>query len=117
MSSTLDGSSELGRGLLELQDGAGDARTGSAALRSGADRLADLIPGLHRGRTDASSLRQIVLTRFSYTLETLIQAGKKHMAIASVPVRTNPKTRDSRTPLSDDGISHDCARVPTAPPA
>jgi hypothetical protein len=33
---------------------------------------------------------------FSYTLESIIQAGKKRMAIAHVPVATNPRTRDSR---------------------
>jgi len=37
-----------------------------------------------------------IISPFSYTIEMLIQAGKKHMAITSVPVGTNPKTRDSR---------------------
>ncbi len=37
-----------------------------------------------------------VITRFSYCLETIIQAGNKRLAIASVPVTTNPKTRESR---------------------
>ena len=35
-------------------------------------------------------------TRFSYCMETIIQAGNKKLAIASVPIRTNPKTRESR---------------------
>jgi glycosyltransferase involved in cell wall biosynthesis len=36
------------------------------------------------------------ITRFSYCMETIIQAGNKKLAITSVPVRTNPKTRESR---------------------
>jgi len=36
------------------------------------------------------------ITRFSYCMETIIQAGNKRLAIASVPVVTNPKTRESR---------------------
>jgi glycosyltransferase involved in cell wall biosynthesis len=37
-----------------------------------------------------------VISSYSYTVETIIQAGNKRLAIASVPVRTNPKTRESR---------------------
>ncbi len=37
-----------------------------------------------------------VVTSFSYTLETLIQAGKGSLAVGHVPVRTNPQTRPSR---------------------
>jgi glycosyltransferase involved in cell wall biosynthesis len=36
-----------------------------------------------------------VVSEFTYTLETLIQAGKKNIPIQSVPIRTNRKTRDS----------------------
>lgn len=36
------------------------------------------------------------ITQFSYCMETIIQAGNKRMAIESVPIRTNPKTRESR---------------------
>ena len=43
-----------------------------------------------------AALRLNVVSRFSYTLETIIQAGKSDLAVAHVPVRTNPKTRDSR---------------------
>ncbi len=41
-------------------------------------------------------LRLNVITRFSYCMETIIQAGNKRLAIVSVPVKTNPKTRESR---------------------
>lgn len=43
-----------------------------------------------------AALRTIVLSQYSYTLETLIQAGAHRMAVAHVPVRTNPQTRPSR---------------------
>ncbi|WNM24363.1 glycosyltransferase family 2 protein [Demequina capsici] len=37
-----------------------------------------------------------VVTQFSYCMETIIQAGNKRIAIASVQIDTNPKTRESR---------------------
>jgi len=37
-----------------------------------------------------------VISRFTYTLETIIQAGKKNLAVSHVPVRTNSKLRESR---------------------
>jgi hypothetical protein len=37
-----------------------------------------------------------IVSEFSYTLESIIQAGKKRLAIAHVPVRTNPRARPSR---------------------
>ena len=43
-----------------------------------------------------AAMRLLVLSDYSYTLETLIQAGARRMAVTYVPVRTNPKTRPSR---------------------
>jgi glycosyltransferase involved in cell wall biosynthesis len=43
-----------------------------------------------------TALRMLVLSDYSYTLETLIQAGSRHIAVKYVPVRTNPQTRPSR---------------------
>jgi glycosyltransferase involved in cell wall biosynthesis len=43
-----------------------------------------------------AALRQIVLTRFSYTLETLIQAGKKGLRVAFIPFEVRPAQRESR---------------------
>lgn len=43
-----------------------------------------------------AALHTLVLSEYSYTLETLIQAGTRQMAVEYVPVRTNPKTRPSR---------------------
>ncbi|NIR51204.1 glycosyltransferase family 2 protein [candidate division KSB1 bacterium] len=43
-----------------------------------------------------AALRMNVVSKFTYTLETIIQAGKNNIAITHVPVETNPKLRDSR---------------------
>jgi glycosyltransferase involved in cell wall biosynthesis len=69
---------------------------GSAVVR----RLAgvwvpDTVSGF-RALSREAALRMNVISPFSYTIETLIQAGKKHMVIVSIPVRINPKTRESR---------------------
>ena len=37
-----------------------------------------------------------VVSRYTYTLETIIQAGHKNVALESVPIRTNPQLRKSR---------------------
>lgn len=43
-----------------------------------------------------AALRLTVLTRYTYTLETIIQAGKKGLTIAHVPVHVNEQLRESR---------------------
>jgi len=43
-----------------------------------------------------AALRLNVLTKFTYTHETIIQAGKKHIAMAHVAITPNPETRPSR---------------------
>lgn len=49
-----------------------------------------------RAYTREAALRMNIVSEFSYTLESIIQAGKKRMAIAHVPITTNPHTRESR---------------------
>ena len=49
-----------------------------------------------RALTRDAALRTLILSKYSYTLESLIQAGASQMAITYVPVRTNPQTRPSR---------------------
>jgi glycosyltransferase involved in cell wall biosynthesis len=49
-----------------------------------------------RALSREAAMRTLVLSEYSYTLETLIQAGARKMAVAYVPVRTNPQTRPSR---------------------
>ena len=49
-----------------------------------------------RALTRETALKTLVLSQYSYTLETLIQAGALKLAVEFVPVRTNPPTRPSR---------------------
>lgn len=49
-----------------------------------------------RALTREAALRLTVLSDYTYTLETLIQAGARRMSVVFVPVRTNPQTRQSR---------------------
>jgi len=49
-----------------------------------------------RAYTREAALRMSVVSEFSYTLESIIQAGKRRMAIAHVEVSTNHRTRESR---------------------
>ena len=49
-----------------------------------------------RALTREAALRTLVLSEYSYTLETLIQAGAQRLPVEYVPVRTNPQTRPSR---------------------
>jgi len=49
-----------------------------------------------RAFTREAALRLTVLSDYTYTLETLIQAGARNMRVLYVPIRTNPQTRQSR---------------------
>ena len=53
-------------------------------------------PSGFRAYSKETALRLNILSRFSYTLETIIQAGKLGLVIKSVPVETNEPTRPSR---------------------
>lgn len=71
-------------------------RFGSSVVRllSGV-QVPDAVSGFRAISRDAAMQLNIV-SSFSYTIEMLIQVGKKGMAVASVPIRTNAKTRESR---------------------
>ena len=43
-----------------------------------------------------TAMRLNVFSSYTYTLETLIQAGHSDISVATVPIRTNEKLRDSR---------------------
>jgi glycosyltransferase involved in cell wall biosynthesis len=43
-----------------------------------------------------AALQVQVVSKFTYTLETIIQAGKMLVAVETVPIGTNPKVRESR---------------------
>jgi glycosyltransferase involved in cell wall biosynthesis len=49
-----------------------------------------------RAMTRHAALRTFVLSGYSYTLETLIQAGASRMTVEFVPINVNPQTRPSR---------------------
>jgi glycosyltransferase involved in cell wall biosynthesis len=53
-------------------------------------------PSGFRAYSRDAALRLNILTRYSYTLETIIQAGKQGLRIVSIPVITNPPRRPSR---------------------
>jgi hypothetical protein len=58
-------------------------------------KVPDTVSGF-RAFSRYAALRLQVYNPYSYTLETLIQAGKGLMKIESVPIETNPATRASR---------------------
>lgn len=58
-------------------------------------KLPDAASGF-RAYSKASLYRLNIVTQFSYCMETIIQAGNKRLRIESIPVTTNPKTRESR---------------------
>ena len=71
-------------------------RLGSWVVRQvSATSVPDTTSGF-RAYTREAALRTTIVSEFSYTLESIIQAGKRRMAIAHVEVRTNPSTRESR---------------------
>lgn len=69
---------------------------GSRLVRAvSATRVADSTSGF-RAYSRKAALSVFVHNRFTYTLETIIQAGRTGIATANVRVRTNEKTRESR---------------------
>ena len=53
-------------------------------------------PSGFRAMSRGAAMRLNVFSEYTYTLETIIQAGQKGMAVTSVPVRVNGATRPSR---------------------
>lgn len=71
-------------------------RLGSATVRRlSRVEVDDAVSGFRAMSREAAG-RIYVTTEFSYTTEMLIQAGRKRMAVTSVPVRTNGPIRPSR---------------------
>jgi len=63
--------------------------------RAAGTQIPDAASGF-RAYSRTALLKLNVVTKFSYTMETIIQAGYKRLAIESVTVKTNPKMRESR---------------------
>ena len=71
-------------------------RLGSAVVaRASGTTVPDATSGFRAYNREAALQVQVV-SKFTYTLETLIQAGKMLVAVDHTPIRTNPKTRESR---------------------
>ena len=58
-------------------------------------RVRDAASGF-RALSREACKRLVIYTRFSYCMETLIQAGNSHLRVESVDIRVNPTTRKSR---------------------
>jgi glycosyltransferase involved in cell wall biosynthesis len=71
-------------------------RLGSAMVqRLSNTRISDAVSGF-RAISREAAMRINITTDFSYTTDMLIQAGRKRLAIRSIPIRTNATTRPSR---------------------
>src|SRR5262245_33342926 len=71
-------------------------RLGSWVVRQASETtVPDTTSGFRAYHREAALQLQVV-SKYTYTLETIIQAGKMTVAVTDVPIRTNPKTRESR---------------------
>jgi glycosyltransferase involved in cell wall biosynthesis len=71
-------------------------RLGSWVVRQASSTSVPDTTSGFRAYNREAAIQMMVVSKFTYTLETIIQAGKMLVAIDHVPVRTNPKTRESR---------------------
>jgi glycosyltransferase involved in cell wall biosynthesis len=78
-------------------------RLGSAVVRMASGARIPDAPSGFRALDRNAAMRMTVFNSHTYTLETIIQAGRKNMAMLSVPVRTNPDLRPSRLVRSIPG--------------
>ena len=71
-------------------------KVGSFVVRIASGTNIPDAPSGFRAMTREAAMRLNVFDTYTYTLETIIQAGRKNMTITSVPIRTNPELRPSR---------------------
>ena len=71
-------------------------KIGSWVVRLASGTRVPDAPSGFRAISREAALRMFVTSEFTYTLETLIQAGQANFAVDAIPVRTNPRTRESR---------------------
>jgi glycosyltransferase involved in cell wall biosynthesis len=71
-------------------------RLGSAVVKIASNTNVPDAPSGFRAIHREAALRLCVFNDYTYTLETIIQAGRKNIPIASVPIRVNKATRPSR---------------------
>ena len=71
-------------------------KIGSWVVRqASATEVSDVTSGF-RAYTKEAALQVNVVSQFTYTLETLIQAGRSDLAVVDIPISVNPTTRPSR---------------------
>ncbi len=71
-------------------------RLGSWVVRQASSTSVPDTTSGFRAYNREAAIQMLVVSKFTYTLETIIQAGKLLVAVDHVPVRTNAKTRESR---------------------
>src|SRR4051812_37653233 len=71
-------------------------RLGSWVVRQASETTVPDTTSGFRAYNREAALQLQVVSKYTYTLETIIQAGKMTVAVADVPIRTNAKTRESR---------------------
>ena len=71
-------------------------KLGSLAVRIASKTNIPDAPSGFRAISREAALRLNVFNEYTYTLETIIQAGQRGLAITSVPIRTNGYLRPSR---------------------
>lgn len=71
-------------------------KLGSGAVRSLSGTEVQDAPSGFRAFSRSAAQKLNVFSEYTYTLETIIQAGQNGIAVVSVPVRTNGETRPSR---------------------
>lgn len=71
-------------------------RIGSSVVRQASNTDVPDAPSGFRAISRDAAMRLNVFSEYTYTLETLIQAGRKGMIVASVPIRVNEGSRPSR---------------------
>lgn len=71
-------------------------RFGSWIVRKASKTEVPDAPSGFRAYTRDCALRLNVINEYTYTLETIVQAGRNKMSVMSVPIRTNPELRESR---------------------
>lgn len=71
-------------------------RLGSSAVRIVSKTDAPDAPSGFRAISKETAMRLNVFSEYTYTLETIIQAGQKNMALCFVPIRVNKDLRPSK---------------------
>jgi glycosyltransferase involved in cell wall biosynthesis len=71
-------------------------RLGSWVTRLASGTQVEDAPSGFRAMSRAAAMRLHVFNRYTYTVETIIQAGQKGIAIETIPIEVNPSARPSR---------------------